>query len=286
MGEAVGIVERANGGELTGKEVAERFDLLLQTFLRADGEPWKNAEIEEATGGRVTSSYVSALRGGKFKRPGIKQLEDIAAVVGFPFELWRTEPEFWDEVLEKHPPRGSIRSLPPSQSVPRVPCGETLAGLVGRLFARKRNPATGETYTEEEVAAKSRGRLTAEEVRRMRSGGQVGPPPEIELIALADVFGVSPRYWHEEDWCLSSDPSEQVNRELAMTCTFEALDRNQQNAVLALARLMLDDRPIHGGRSGADSEVSNDGARGEGVGEFAPEDRANGDAPGLGKGEG
>ena len=267
------------GGQLPGgSEAGRKFNLLLESFLRADGEPWTGSEIEEATGHEVTGSYVSALKAGKFKRPGIKYLGLIADVVGFPFELWRLEPEFWDEYLEAHPPRGSIRSLPPSQSVPRVPCGQVLASLVGRLFAKGRNPATGEPYTEEGVARRSRGRLTAEEVRRMRSGEQVGPPPEIKLIALADAFGVPPRYWHEEDWCLSPDPSEVVNKELAMTCTFEALNRGQQNAVLALARLMLEDRPPDGGRNGATVDVPNDDVRSGGVGDVAPEDPADGEA--------
>ncbi len=94
-----------NGHAPSGPEVARRFNLLLAKFLRADGEPWTGAEIEGATDHRVTSSYVSALKHGKFKRPGILQLELIAEVMGFPFELWRVEPELWDEIPGGCPPQ-------------------------------------------------------------------------------------------------------------------------------------------------------------------------------------
>jgi transcriptional regulator with XRE-family HTH domain len=96
--ERVDGIGRAGGIASEGNEAAAKFAELLLRFPREDGEPWRPVEIEAATGGRVTSSYVSALKKGKFKKPGIRQLELIAQAMGFPFELWLTEPELWDEI--------------------------------------------------------------------------------------------------------------------------------------------------------------------------------------------
>lgn len=199
-----GTIGDASGGPSAGlpngEEVAKRFVLLLEKFPRGDGEPWRPVEIEEATGHQVSGSYVVALKKGKFKRPGLKQLSLIADVVGFPFELWRTEPEFWDEELKKHKVRGGLRGpaqVPGGARTPlrRVPAGEDLGRLVDDLFRNKKNPATDEPYTEEGVAARSRGRLTAEEIRLMRRGEQEEPPPELKLVALSDIFDVPTSYW-------------------------------------------------------------------------------------------
>lgn len=88
-----------------GDEIARRFELLLDRFRRADGEPWRAVEIEAATGRRVTSSYTSALRKGKFQSPGIPHLRCIAETMGFPFDLWYVEPEEWDWVPGGRPPQ-------------------------------------------------------------------------------------------------------------------------------------------------------------------------------------
>ena len=190
----------SNGHVLAGQEVAKRFGLLLEKFPRGDGELWRPVEIEEATGHEVSGSYVVALKKGKFKRPGLKQLSLISDVVGFPFELWRTEPEFWDEELKKHKVRGSLRgplSLPEGTAAPlrRLPAGEDLGKLVDYLFRNRKNPATGEPYTEEEVATNSRGRLSANEVRLMRQGQQKVPPPDLKLVAFSDVFDAPVSHW-------------------------------------------------------------------------------------------
>ena len=238
----------------SGKEVGGRVDLLLHRFVRADGEPWRPVEIEEATGGQVTSSYVSALTRGKFRRPGIKQLSLIADVMGFPFELWRMEPELWDEELKKHKTRGGFRA--PSrggQPVPRVPCGDELAGLVDALFAHQPDPATGEPYTEEGVAMRSRGRLSAEEVRLFRAGEQLGPPPEIKLLALADVFDVAASYWYAPQ---DSTAGDEVRTSEAILEACGDLTGAELEAVLAFAR------HVCGRRDGASSDAPSTAAGG------------------------
>ena len=88
-----------------GEEVAGRFELLLDRFRRADGEQWRLREIEAASGKRVTSAYISALRKGKFQSPGIAHLRCIAETMGFPFELWYVEPELWDRIPGGRPPQ-------------------------------------------------------------------------------------------------------------------------------------------------------------------------------------
>lgn len=237
----------------SGKEVEGRVDLLLRTFPRADGEPWRPVEIEEATGHQVTSSYVSALKAGKFKRPGLKQLSLIADVVGFPFELWRVEPEMWDEELKKHKERGGFRAPPRGQPVPRVPCGDELAGLVEYLFEGRPDPVTGEPYTADGVAMRSRGRLSAEEVRLFRTGEQLGPPPEIKLLALADVFDVAASYWYAPQ---DSTAGTEVRTSEAILKACGDLTGAELEAVLAFAR------HVCGRRDGASSDAPSTAAGG------------------------
>lgn len=116
-----------NAPDEARRKMARIFGLLLERFVRGDGEPWRAVEIEAATGGEVTSSYVSALRKGKFKRPGIRQLELISEVMGFPFELWRVEPELWDSILGGHPPD------PPEEYLELDEQERTVLGYLRRL---------------------------------------------------------------------------------------------------------------------------------------------------------
>lgn len=58
-------------------------------------------EIERETGGEVSSSWLSAFRRGKTKKPGMRMLDLIAQAMGFPFELWLTEPEEWPRILRE-----------------------------------------------------------------------------------------------------------------------------------------------------------------------------------------
>jgi transcriptional regulator with XRE-family HTH domain len=68
--------------------VWQRFGRLLAVYRRPDNSGWGGQDLEEATGGAVTRSYVSNLRNGRIENPGLAKLEAIAGAVGFPPQLW------------------------------------------------------------------------------------------------------------------------------------------------------------------------------------------------------
>lgn len=202
------------------EEIADKFQLMIERFPRADGEPWSGAEMQRATDGQVTSSYFSGLRKGKWKQPGIRHLSLIADVMGFPFELWRLDPEYWEEEIRRHSKYNDARNnyqREPGEEAERdpfvaafrlyeedismsstatLPNGEDLANLLNILFDSKTDPRTGQPYTINRVSRLSRGRVEPEEIARMRAGGQTEKPAEIKLIALSQVFGIPMSYWY------------------------------------------------------------------------------------------
>jgi transcriptional regulator with XRE-family HTH domain len=77
------------GGEWTGQQhVSERFLRLLDLYRRPDGSEWGGQDLENATGGAVTRSYVANLKNGRISSPGLAKMEAIANAMGFPPELW------------------------------------------------------------------------------------------------------------------------------------------------------------------------------------------------------
>jgi transcriptional regulator with XRE-family HTH domain len=68
--------------------ISERFDRLLDVYRRPDGGRWGGQDLEAATGGAVTRSYVSTLKKGNIESPGFDKLRAIARAMGFPPELW------------------------------------------------------------------------------------------------------------------------------------------------------------------------------------------------------
>jgi transcriptional regulator with XRE-family HTH domain len=155
--------------------VAQKFETLLERYRRPDGRRWGGQEIDEATGGVVTRSYVTNLRKGRIENPGYEKLAAMAKAMGFPPEVW-----FEDGLGEGL----SIRQA------------EEAGGLAGRLehlFEVVRNPKTGEPYTNAEVARMTLGDLSEEEVERIRTGA-ISDPTVGQVAALAGVFGVEPSY--------------------------------------------------------------------------------------------
>jgi transcriptional regulator with XRE-family HTH domain len=155
--------------------VAQKFEHLLDSYRRADGHKWTGAQLDDATGGVVTRSYITNLRKGRIENPGYEKLRAIAKAMGFAAEVW------FDERL------GEGRSIRQAEEARGV------AGTLEHLFEVVRNPKTGEPYTNAEVARMTLGDLSEEDVERIRTGA-IGDPSVGQVAALASVFGVEPSY--------------------------------------------------------------------------------------------
>src|SRR5918995_2319115 len=155
--------------------IAQKFEALLEIYRCPDGCKWSGREIEEATGGVVTRSYITNLRKGRIENPGYEKLAAMAKAMGFAPEVW-----FEDGL-------GEGRS---------IGLAEEMSGVAGRLehlFEVVRNPKTGEPYTNAEVARMTLGDLSEKDVEGIRTGA-IGDPSVGQVAALAGVFGVEPSY--------------------------------------------------------------------------------------------
>jgi transcriptional regulator with XRE-family HTH domain len=154
--------------------IAQKFEALLEKYRRPDGRKWSGQEIDEATGGVVSRSYVTNLRKGRIENPGYAKLAAMAKAMGFPVEVW-----FEDGLGE-------------GRSVGQVEGSHGVAGRLEHLFEVVRNPKTGKPYTNVEVARMTLGDLS-EDVKGIRTGA-VSDPTVSHVAALAGVFGVEPSY--------------------------------------------------------------------------------------------
>jgi hypothetical protein len=155
--------------------VAQKFEHLLDTYRRPDGQRWSGQEIDEATGGVVTRSYVTNLRKGRIENPGYEKMRAIAKAMGFPPEVW-----FEDGLGE-------------GRLIGQVGESRGVAGRLEHLFEVVRNPKTGEPYSNAEVARMTLGDLSEEDVERIRTGA-VSDPTVGQVAALAGVLGVESSY--------------------------------------------------------------------------------------------
>jgi len=155
--------------------VAQRFERFLDTYRRPDGRGWSSQAIDEATDGIVTRPYFTNLRKGRIENPGYGKMRAIAKAMGFPPEMW------FEEEL------GIEGGSPPQ------PEGRGIPGRVGHLFEVVKNPKTGESYTNAQVARMSAGEITEEEVEGIRTG-KLADLSVGRVAALAAVFGVPPSY--------------------------------------------------------------------------------------------
>jgi transcriptional regulator with XRE-family HTH domain len=155
--------------------IAQTFESLLETYRRPDGHMWSGQEIDEATGGVVTRSYVTNLCKGRIENPGFEKLRAIAKAMGFAPEVW-----FEDGLGE-------------GRSIGQTEDSRGVAGRLEHLFEVVRNPKTGEPYTNAEVARMTLGDLSEEEVERIRTGA-VSDPTVGQVAALVSVFGVEHSY--------------------------------------------------------------------------------------------
>jgi transcriptional regulator with XRE-family HTH domain len=155
--------------------IVQKFEALLEMYRRPDGRKWSGQEIDEATGGVVTRSYVTNLRKGRIVNPGYEKLAAMAKAMGFPPEVWFEE------------------GLGEGQSIRQAEESRGLARRLEHLFEVVRNPKTGEPYTNGEVARMTLGDLSEEDVERIRTGA-ISDPTVGHVAALASVFGVEPSY--------------------------------------------------------------------------------------------
>jgi transcriptional regulator with XRE-family HTH domain len=158
--------------------IAQKFEFLLGAYCHSNGRKWSGQEIDDATGGVVTRSYVTNLRKGRIQNPGYEKLRAIAKAMGFP-------PELWFEENESFVKRTSIVSSDGR---------EDIAEKTKHLFEVIRNERSGEPYTNAEIARMSLGDLTKEEVEGIRTG-KIPNPSVDQVVAMASVFGIHPSYF-------------------------------------------------------------------------------------------
>ena len=140
--------------------VAQKFEHLLDTYRRPDGHRWTGQQLDDATGGVITRSYVTNLCKGRIESPGYEKLAAMAKAMGFPPEVW------FDEGL------GEGRSIGQAED------SRGLAGRLEHLFEVVRNPKTGEPYTNAEVA-----RYPSHGLEHL----VVASPPRTEPKSLEDI---------------------------------------------------------------------------------------------------
>jgi transcriptional regulator with XRE-family HTH domain len=165
----------AGGSEM---HIAQKFEALLEMYRRPEGRRWSGQEIDEATGGIVTRSYITNLRKGRIENPGFEKLKAIAKVMDFPPELWFEEGSGLNDGAALDPGPGHL----------------SVAERTNRLFDAIKNETTGRPYTNAEVARLSLGDLTEEQVEQIRTGKLTDPSMK-QVVTLADVFGVHPTYF-------------------------------------------------------------------------------------------
>lgn len=158
--------------------IAERFEVLLAAYPHADGRTWSGQEIDEATGGVVTRSYVTNLRKGRIDNPGYEKLRAIAKALGFPPEVWFDEDLQWGQDARMEPTRERAG----------------IAEKVAHLMQMPGGQMTGKAYTDADVARLSFGDLVEKDVEAIRTGTLPNPSVD-QITALADVFGVHPSYF-------------------------------------------------------------------------------------------
>jgi transcriptional regulator with XRE-family HTH domain len=158
--------------------IARKYEQFVEAYRHPDGRKWTGQEIDEATGGIVSRSYITNLRKGRIENPGYEKLKAIAKAMGFPPELW-----FEDFHTAVHF-KATDQYL-------------SLSDRANHLFESIRDQRTGEPYTNAQVARMSLGDITEEEVEGIRDGS-IPNPPLNKVVALANVFGVHPSYFLEQ----------------------------------------------------------------------------------------
>jgi transcriptional regulator with XRE-family HTH domain len=160
--------------------ISQKFEQLRDRYRRPDGTRWNGQQLQDATGGVVTRSYVSMMRKGRIENPGFDKLRAMAKAMGFPPESWFEESD-GNRTAARLDPEDAKRDV---------------AGRLNHLFEIVRNERTGELYSSADIARMSLGDLTEDEVEDIRTG-TLGNPAISQVVALAEAFGVHPSYFLE-----------------------------------------------------------------------------------------
>ncbi len=83
------------------EHVSERFGRLLALYRKPDGGEWGGQDLQNATGGAVTRSYVANLKNGRIGNPGLAKLEAISEAMGFPPALWFGDVEEHERLVDR-----------------------------------------------------------------------------------------------------------------------------------------------------------------------------------------
>jgi transcriptional regulator with XRE-family HTH domain len=211
--------------------IAQKFEVLLEIYRRPDGRKWSGQEIDEATGGVVTRSYVTNLRKGRIENPGYEKMSAIAKAMGFAPEVW-----FEDGLGE-------------GRSIGQVEQSRSVAGRLEHLVEVVRNPKTGEPYTNAEVARMTLGDLSEEDIERIRTGA-VSDPSVGQVAALASVFGVEPSYLldRQEPPLLNEELVQALRDEDVRDITRESsrLPEGERRLVLGIVRQFRNQKAVSG----------------------------------------
>jgi transcriptional regulator with XRE-family HTH domain len=212
--------------------IVQKFEALLEMYRRPDGRKWSGQEIDEATGGVVTRSYVTNLRKGRIENPGYEKLRAIAKAMGFPPEVW-----FEDGLGE-------------GRTIEQAEESRGLSGRLEHLFEVVTNPKTGEPYTNAEVARMTLGDLSEEDVERIRTGA-LSDPTVGQIAALASVFGVEPSYLLDrgEPSLLDEELAQALRDEDVRAITRESsrLPEGERRLVLGIVRQFSDQKAAPSG---------------------------------------
>jgi transcriptional regulator with XRE-family HTH domain len=160
--------------------ISQKFEQLRDRYRRPDGTRWNGQQLQDATGGVVTRSYVSMMRKGRIENPGFDKLRAMAKAMGFPPESWFEESD-GNRTAARLDPEDAKRDV---------------AGRLNHLFEIVRNERTGEPYSSADIARMSLGDLTEDVVEDIRTG-TLGNPAMSQVVALAEAFGVHPSYFLE-----------------------------------------------------------------------------------------
>jgi hypothetical protein len=179
-----------------GSVYAEKFRIMLRAIPHPDGGSWGGTKMERATGGKVSTSYFSALRDGHIEVPRADKIEAIAGAMGFGPGLWFKDLQWWQEVEQGWEQGRGVEVVFTRER--RRGDGERLSRLLNRLFETKADEETGEPFTNAKVARESGGELTEEDVEALRAG-RLANPSWAQILALCDVFDVDAAYWSEHD---------------------------------------------------------------------------------------